>query len=310
MSDGLGHDRTADVRRRAAKSMFSLLASLPADDPRRVALRNRLVEMHLPLVRYFVHRYADRGEPADDLFQTGAVGLVKAVDRFDPDRGVEFVTFASPTILGEIRRHFRDYTWTVHVDRGLQELALATGRCRAELTQELGRLPTVPELADRTGQPRDRVADAVACMSSRSVGSLQALTRTDTPVSDRLGAEDSAFERVDLHESLLPLLARLPDRERLILQLRFCGNQTQSQIAERIGVSQMQVSRLLARTLLDLRTELLAEGRQRGRDRTRDVAVGGRPVCGERRRRASVGGRRRSGPVPASSRLGGRTPSC
>ena len=240
-------------------SMFCRLASLPVDDPRRGPLRDRLVEMHLPLVGFFVYRYVGHGEPTEDLLQVGAMGLVKAVDRFDPERGVEFATFAGPTILGEIRRHFRDYTWTIHVDRGLRDLALETRRCFATLSQELGRAPTTVELADRVGQPENHVLDAIACLASRSISSLDAVAESQTPLSERLGGEEVAFGNVEMHESLAPLLAQLPDREQRILQLRFFGNRTQSQIAEYLGISQMHVSRLLSRTLRTLRTELLAD---------------------------------------------------
>jgi RNA polymerase sigma-B factor len=239
--------------------MFARMACLPLDDPRRGALRDRLVEMHLPLVRSFVYRYIDRGEPTEDLLQVGAMGLVKAVDRFDPDRGVEFATFAGPTILGEIRRHFRDYTWAIHVDRGLRDLALETRRCHATLSQELGRAPTMAELAGRVGQPRRRVLDAVACYASRSISSLDAAAGGETPLSERTGGDEPAFDSIEMHESLGPLLVQLSDREQRILQLRFFGNRTQAQIAECLGISQMHVSRLLSRTLHTLRTELTAD---------------------------------------------------
>ena len=251
--------RQADGRRRATRTMFAALAALPPDDPRREAVRHRLIEIHLPLARYFARRYANRGEPTEDLVQVATVGLVKAVDRFDPGRGVEFPTFAAPTILGEIRRHFRDYTWPVRVERGLRDLAVAASRCLSELTLELGRSPTMCEVADRLQQPQNRVVDAIACLGCRSMESLEAPSPSGTPLSERVGGDDSALERVELHEALAPLLARLPVREQRILQLRFFGDLTQHQIAERLGISQMHVSRLLAATLRTLRGQLLSE---------------------------------------------------
>jgi RNA polymerase sigma-B factor len=242
-----------------ARELFAALAALPPDDPRREPVRQRLIELHLPMVRYFAYRYANRGEPTEDLVQVGTVGLVKAVDRFDPGRGVEFATFAGPTILGEIRRHFRDYTWSVRVERGLRDLAVSASRCLSELTQELGRSPTMRELADRLQQPQNRVVAAIDCLGCRSTESLEAPSPSGHPLSERVGADDSALERVELHEALIPLLARLPVREQRILQLRFFGEMTQTQIAERLGISQMQVSRLLAATLRTLRGQLLSE---------------------------------------------------
>jgi RNA polymerase sigma-B factor len=222
-----------------ARELFAALAALPPDDPRREPVRQRLIELHLPMVRYFAYRYANRGEPTEDL--------------------VEFATFAGPTILGEIRRHFRDHTWAVRVERGLRDLAVSASRCLSELTQELGRSPTMCELADRLQQPQNRVVAAIACLGCRSTESLEAPSPSGHPLSERVGADDSALERVELHEALMPLLARLPVREQRILQLRFFGDMTQTQIAERLGISQMQVSRLLAATLRTLRVQLLSE---------------------------------------------------
>ncbi len=244
--------------RERARQLFTALATLPAG-PQRDRVRERLVEMHLPLVRFFARRYTGRGEPFDDLLQAGALGLVKAVDRFDPGRGLEFSTYAAPTILGEIRRHFRDRTWAVHVHRGLQELTGQVTRCAAELTQHLGRAPSIPELAARIGQPEERVLEALDCAAAYTADSLEAPTGDDRTLGDLLGADDQALTDVDLHESLTPALARLPDRERRILQFRFYGNMTQSQIAGHLGISQMHVSRLLARTLTRLRDELLTD---------------------------------------------------
>jgi RNA polymerase sigma-B factor len=239
--------------------MFHELASLTSDTLEHHDLRDRLVELHLPLVRYFARRYAGRGEPLDDLLQAGALGLVKAVDRFDPERGLEFSTFAAPTILGEIRRHFRDHTWAVHVHRTLQELTGQVARCAAQLSQELHRAPTVAELAERLGLPVERVLESLDCAAAYTAESLETPTGEDRRLGDQLGDDDAAYDHVDIRESLGPALARLPEREQRILQLRFYGSMTQSQIAARLGISQMHVSRLLGRSLARLRQELTVD---------------------------------------------------
>jgi RNA polymerase sigma-B factor len=240
-----------------ARLLFRRLAELP-DCPERDRTRARLVEEHLPLVRYFARRYAGRGEPMDDLFQAGSLGLVKAVDRFDPARGLEFSTYAAPTILGEIRRHFRDRTWSVHVHRRLQETTAEVTRLVGVLTQELNRAPSVAELAERSGHTDEEVLEALDCAAAYTADSLDARAAEDRTLADKLGGDDPALGDVELHESLGPALATLSEREQRILQLRFFGNQTQSQIAAALGISQMHVSRLLARTLGQLREQLLA----------------------------------------------------
>jgi RNA polymerase sigma-B factor len=240
-----------------AQQLFRQMVALPADAPRQRALRSRLVEMHIPLAIYFARRYTGRGEPFDDLVQAASLGLVKAVDRFDPDRGVAFSTFAAPTILGEIRRHFRDRTWAVHVQRSLQVRTGEVDRCVRELSQQLGRSPTVAEVSARAGLSQEQVLDSLTCSAAYRATSLAAPVGEHRTLGDRLGGEDPAYERVDTHETLGAAVARLPERERRILQLRFFGNMTQAQIAERLGISQMHVSRLLSRTLSQLRDELV-----------------------------------------------------
>jgi RNA polymerase sigma-B factor len=248
----------AVARREHADALFLRLAELVPGSREHRAIRERLVEMHLPLVVYFARRYAGRGEPLDDLVQAGALGLVKAVDRFDTDRGVAFSTFAGPTILGEIRRHFRDRTWAVHVNRSLQVRTGTVDRYVRDLTQELGRSPTVAELSARSQLPEEEIVESLQCATSYRAASLQAPTTGDRTLGDLLGAEDSAYDDVELHESLGGLLAKLPERERRLLQLRFYGNMSQVQIADRLGISQMHVSRLLNRILGQLRQELEA----------------------------------------------------
>jgi RNA polymerase sigma-B factor len=245
-----------------ARAAFAQLAALDADDPARAAIRDRLVEMHLPLVEHLARRFRNRGEPLDDLVQVATIGLIKSVDRFDTARGVEFSTYATPTIVGEIKRHFRDKGWAVRAPRRLQELRLQLTSATGELSQELGRAPTVAELASRLKLSEEEVLEGLESANAYSTLSLDVPEQGDEDapaVVDSLGTEDEALEGVEYRESLKPLLERLPPREKKMLLLRFFGNMTQSQIAAEIGISQMHVSRLLARTLAQLRDDLLAE---------------------------------------------------
>jgi RNA polymerase sigma-B factor len=251
-------DPAADERYRARRMFAELADGLP-DGRQRDRVREQLITMHLPLVRFLARRYANRGEPMDDLVQAGCIGLVKAVDRFDANRGLEFSTYAAPTILGEIRRHFRDRTWAVHVNRGLQELVTAVTRARSELTQNLGRAPTVAETASLLGRGEEEVLAALDCATAYTAESFETPVGEELTLGDTLGASDAGLDDVEMHEALRPMLDRLPAREQRILQLRFYGNHTQSQIAAQLGISQMHVSRLLARTLAQLRAELLAD---------------------------------------------------
>lgn len=230
------------------------LAAMAPDDPGREAVRHRVVEAHLPLVHHLARRYADRGEPLDDLVQVGTIGLLKAVDRFDPDRGHAFASFAVPTVLGEIRRHFRDRGWAIRVPRRLQELSRALTESRAELTQQLGRAPTVDELAERAGVDPEQVLEALDSAGAYSTVPLE--TETDEGPQAWLAEDDAALDAVENREALRPLLEQLPARERRILALRFVRGMSQAQIAAEVGISQMHVSRLLARTLGQLRTGL------------------------------------------------------
>jgi RNA polymerase sigma-B factor len=250
----------AESDRDAARADFVRLATLAEDDPERGKLRGQLVESHLPLVEYLARRFAGRGEPLDDLIQVGTIGLIKAVDRFDTERGVEFSTYATPTVVGEIKRHFRDKGWTVRVPRRLQELRASLSSATAQLTQNLGRSPTVAELAVHLGVNEEEVLEGLESANAYAAVSLEATDDADgQSVLDTLGGVDEALEGVEYRESLKPLLDSLPERERRILVLRFFGNMTQSQIAGELGISQMHVSRLLARTLSQLRDRLLNE---------------------------------------------------
>ncbi|MFI8210381.1 RNA polymerase sigma factor SigF [Streptomyces werraensis] len=247
--------------RSGARALFLELRTLEDGSPEYAELRNRLVRMHLPLVEHLARRFRNRGEPLDDLTQVATIGLIKSVDRFDPDRGVEFSTYATPTVVGEIKRHFRDKGWAVRVPRRLQELRLALTTATAELSQLHGRSPTVHELAEKLAISEEEVLEGLESANAYSTLSLDVPdTDDESPaVADTLGAEDEALEGVEYRESLKPLLEDLPPREKRILLLRFFGNMTQSQIAQEVGISQMHVSRLLARTLAQLREKLLVE---------------------------------------------------
>ncbi|MEV5429918.1 RNA polymerase sigma factor SigF [Streptomyces sp. NPDC052701] len=247
--------------RSEARAMFLKLRTLQDGSPEYAELRNQLVRMHLPLVEHLARRFRNRGEPLDDLTQVATIGLIKSVDRFDPDRGVEFSTYATPTVVGEIKRHFRDKGWAVRVPRRLQELRLSLTTATAELSQLHGRSPTVHELAEKLAISEEEVLEGLESANAYSTLSLDVPdTDDESPaVADTLGAEDEALEGVEYRESLKPLLEDLPPREKRILLLRFFGNMTQSQIAQEVGISQMHVSRLLARTLAQLREKLLVE---------------------------------------------------
>jgi RNA polymerase sigma-B factor len=245
-----------------ARDLFGQLAQLGEEDPQRQRVRDELVEMHLPLVEYLARRFRNRGEPLDDLVQVATIGLIKSVDRFDLERGVEFSTYATPTIVGEIKRHFRDKGWAIRVPRRLQELKLSLTKATSELSQRNGRAPTVAELAQYLQMSEEEVLEGLESANAYSAVSLDAPDTgdDDSPaVADSLGTTDDSLEGVEYRESLKPLLEKLPPREKKILLLRFFGNMTQSQIAAELGISQMHVSRLLARTLAQLREGLLAE---------------------------------------------------
>ena len=209
--------------------------------------------MHLPLVQYLARRFRDRGEPLEDLVQVGTIGLIKAVDRFDPERGVEFSTYATPTIVGEIKRHFRDKGWAIRVPRRLQELRISIGPGdRGALAEVRPRRPPWPSSPRTSGISEDEVIEGLEGAQAYSTSSLDAQVGGDDDapmLADRLGADDPDLEGVEYRESLKPLLAALPARERRILVLRFFHGMTQSQIAEEVGISQMHVSRLLAKSL-------------------------------------------------------------
>ncbi len=251
----LGIERT---RRRSAE-LFVEMRDEEASPASREAARDALVHLHLPLVEHCARRFRNRGEPFEDLVQVGTIGLIKSVDRFDSERGVEFSTYATPTIIGEIKRYFRDKGWAIRVPRRLQELRMQIGSATAELTQTLGRSPTASELAAQVGCSVEEIIEGIESSNAYSTLSLDATDDSEdgaTSMLDAIGVDDAGLEHVEVRESLKPLLDRLEPREKRILLLRFFKNQTQSQIAEEIGVSQMHVSRLLSRTLDQLRASL------------------------------------------------------
>ena len=220
----------------------------------RDARERALVEL-MPLVRALASRYAGRGEPLEDLVQVGALGLVKAVDRFDVDRGVEFSSYAVPTIVGEIRRHFRDKAWAMHVPRRVKELSVRLSRVLDELTTDLGRSPTVAELAEAAGAEEEEVIDALDSAYAYSTRSLHAPFDEggDDSLAEKLGEEELGYRDVEDGSLIATGLDALDDRERRIVELRFFDEMTQSQIAAEIGISQMHVSRLLRRALVKMR---------------------------------------------------------
>jgi RNA polymerase sigma-B factor len=245
--------------RARTRELFTRLAEMPQGRAQE-EVRNELVQLHLPLVDHLARRFRNRGEPLDDLVQVGTIGLIKSVDRFQLDRGVEFSTYATPTVLGEIKRYFRDKGWAVRVPRRLQELRLSLATATAELTQEQGRAPTVAELAERLRVNEEDILEGLESANAYSTLSLDApeIGETDgQSMADSLGADDEALEGVDYRESLKPLLAELDPRAKHILMLRFFRGMTQSQIAAEVGISQMHVSRILSRTLAQLRQGLI-----------------------------------------------------
>jgi len=224
----------------------------------RAHLRGELVELHLPLAEYLARRFGNRGEPHEDLVQVATIGLIKAIDRFDLERGVAFSTYATPTIVGEIKRHFRDRGWTIRVPRRLQEIQAVINQAVSDLGQELGRSPTVSELATRVGMSEEEILEGLESANAYSPLSLDAPDPSGElgAVIDQLGDYDDALDAVIDRETVKPLLDRLDARAKRILLLRFFRNMTQSQIAEELGISQMHVSRLLSRTLADRRRAL------------------------------------------------------
>jgi RNA polymerase sigma-B factor len=233
---------------RHSEELFERVATDPS-------AREELVKLYYPLVESLARRFRGYGEPLDDLVQVGSIGLLKAIDRFEPERGFRFSTYATPTIIGELKRHFRDRGWSVRVPRRLQENALRLRSVVSEMSQKLGRSPTVPEIAERSGLSEEDVLEAMETLNAYTGASLDAPIDEDegTTTLDMLADDDASLEIVEGWADLGPHLQKLSVRERRILYLRFFRGLTQSQIAEELEISQMHVSRLLGRTLAELR---------------------------------------------------------
>ena len=248
--NGTGHLAAADdiLRRRA---------SLPPAHPDRQRLRDLAVEAAGPMTRALARRFAGRGEPLADIQQVAYVGLLKAVDGFDP-RYPDFWAYAAPTITGEIKRYFRDNSWSVDVPRRYKDLGGAVSQCRDQLVQELRQVPRVADFARFLGADDEDIRQALAAWRAYASLSLFQPSRCGDGerLADRIGEPESGYDKVDLREALHPALAQLPGRERRIVTMRYFGNMTQTQIAAEVGLSQMHVSRLLARSLRLLRTAL------------------------------------------------------
>jgi RNA polymerase sigma-B factor len=238
---------------RAAREQ-ALLRAVHVDGD--LGARRQLAEEMLPLARALAHRYAGRGEPLDDLVQVACIGILKAIDGFDITRAVRFSSYATPTVLGELKRHFRDRTWAMRVPRGLQELQLQVARARDRLTHELARPPTVEELAAAVGAPFEEVLLTIESAGARRARSLDEPTGDDVKLADALGAQDPELDRAEMRAMLDGAFDVLSARDREVLRLRFEQDLTQQQIAKVVGVSQMQVSRLIRQSLARLRLQI------------------------------------------------------
>jgi len=253
------HDSYDDGR---TEELLAELAALSAADPRWEQIRAELVRIHIPLVRHIVRRYAVRGESREDIEQAAMLGLVKAINRYDAAYGGRFLSFAMPTMTGEVKRHFRDHTWAVRVPRQLQELSLGLRTARRDFLQEHGRSPSVPEISAILGVTEEEVIEALGAADAYQSMSLDTPVTEDqdtAPLGELIGDLDPDLETVVDRTALRPLLEQLPARERTILMYRFYGNKTQAEIAEVLGLSQMHVSRLITKTLARLRRQLLQD---------------------------------------------------
>jgi RNA polymerase sigma-B factor len=251
-----------DVDHSRAVALVEELATREPGDPARARLRGRAIEAWLPLAQHLARRYFGRGEPTDDLVQVALEGLIKAVDRYDAGHGSDFSAFAIPTILGELKRHFRDKAWAIRVPRRLQELRMSIAAANSNLNHSLGRPPTVADIAAHLRISEEDVLEGLEGARAYSATSLSVPVRADSgqELGDTLGGVDHGFELAELRIALGPAIATLTEREQRMLSLRFYGNRTQSEIARQFGVSQMHVSRLLAQALAKLRVLLDDDG--------------------------------------------------
>ncbi|MDT9685927.1 RNA polymerase sigma factor SigF [Streptomyces sp. TRM76323] len=248
-----------------SKQFFARLAVLEEGTEEYQYVRNTLIELNLSLVKYAAARFRSRADQMEDIVQVGTIGLIKAIDRFELSRQVEFATFAMPCVIGEIKRFFRDTSWSVHVPRRLQELRIDIARATDELFQELDRSPTAAELAARLGIGEDEVIEGLVAVNGYTAASLDMpLDESGEPASatlaDLIGEEDRDIQLTENVQALKPIVEQLDDRDRAILRMRFAEEMTQAEIGERLGVSQMHVSRLLARMTARMREGLLSEG--------------------------------------------------
>ncbi|MFE6030742.1 RNA polymerase sigma factor SigF [Streptomyces niveus] len=248
--------------REISRIFFVRLAELEEGTHEHQYVRNTLIELNLALVRYAATRFRNRSDQMEDIVQVGTIGLIKAIDRFELSREVEFATFAVPYIVGEIKRFFRDTSWAVHVPRRLQELRIDLAKATDELSQRLDRVPTTAELAEHLGLDENEIIEGVVASNGYTAGSIDMpsddTAESSSPLSDRLGAPDAQLEAAENVQALKPLIDELDDREKWILQMRFGAEMTQSEIGQELGVSQMHVSRLLSRITGRLRDGLLA----------------------------------------------------
>jgi len=253
MADAGGHIESAA---RAAREQELLRRYHHGGDTR---ARDQLAEEMVPLARALAGRYAGRGEPMDDLVQVACVGIMKAIEGFDLEREVRFSSYATPTVLGEIKRHFRDRTWAMRVPRGLQELQLEVAKKRDELTGELGRSPTVQELASAVEAPFEEVLATIQSVGARRTRSLDEPTGEDMTLADSIGGRDVELDRSEMRVLLGDAMEVLSTRDREVLRLRFEEDLTQTEISNRIGVSQMQISRIIRQSLVRLRMDIERE---------------------------------------------------
>jgi RNA polymerase sigma-B factor len=253
-------DESRPDRDRTRELLARFAAARDAGDAEADALREDLVVAYLNLVRFLAHKFGNRGEPLDDIVQVGTVGLLKAIDRFDPARGIEFTTYATPTIVGEIKRYFRDKGWAVKVPRRLQELNLAVNRANERMTVELGRSPTVSELAAHLGASEEEILEALELGQAYNLLSLDSELagddRRSQTLADTVGATDAELDLFEDRSNLEAAMRALTGRERVIIHLRFFEMVSQTEIAKRLNVSQMHVSRLQARALEKMRAAL------------------------------------------------------
>jgi RNA polymerase sigma-B factor len=250
---------SGDGEYRHLEPVLAAYAAMTPDDPDRGGLRERLITGFLPVARHLARRYAQRGEPLEDLEQVACLGLLNAIDRFEPRRGPHFLAYAIPTITGEIRRHFRDKTWSMRVPRRLKDLRLSINTVVAELTERRHGAPRPSDIAAQLDIPTDDVLEGLQASRAYQAGSLDETPNTAdaaAPLGERLGESDEGFQRFTDSHSLAPHLAALPTQQREVLIMRFFGDMTQTQIGQRLNISQMQVSRLLTATLTQLREAL------------------------------------------------------